>query len=416
MATPTRSLPRGPARGPTRRQFLALAAAAGALGASGASGAASAAIPAAGAAAVPDGSRSARFASGVSVGEDRHALVVVDADGRALRRDPLPGRAHGAASHPGRGLSAAFARRPGEWFVLFDARAAVPPRRVPVPAARRAAGHGAFSADGRTLLAVEDDFDAARGVLGVHDVADPARARRIAELATHGVGPHDALPVPGTDLLVVANGGIATHPDTGREKLNLPDMRPSVVLLRARPNARPERLAEWTLADAWHRVSLRHLALSGGRIWVGGQDERDEADRAAGPPAPLVATAELADGLRGGSVGGRAGTRLALDPVPLSDAAHRALGGYVSSIDATADAVVATSSRGGAALLVDASSRTLRAALTLSDCSGVAATDDPELGWRLTNGRGEFVACDELGIEPRAAHAFAWDNHLTRIA
>ena len=407
---------RTPPRDLTRRHFLALAAATGALARA---GGAAAAANAAGLAAPTD---LARFASGVRVGEDRHALVVVDADGRTLRRDPLPGRAHGAASHAGRGLSAVFARRPGEWFALFDARADAasgapgPLRRVVLPAARRAAGHGAFSADGRTLLTVENDFDASRGALGVHDVADPARVRRIAELSTHGVGPHDALPVPGTDLLVVANGGIATHPDTGREKLNLPDMRPSVTLLRASPGARAERLAEWTLPDAWHRVSLRHLALSGdGRIWVGGQDERDEAERAAGAPAPLVATAELADGLRGPRVGG-VGARLALDPVPLPDAAHRALGGYVSSIDATADTVVATSSRGGAALLLDASSRTLRAALTLGDCSGVAATDDAELGWRLTNGRGEFVACDRLGIEPRAAHAFAWDNHLTRIA
>ena len=412
---PNGTLPDGVVRGLTRRHFLALAAATGALAGTGTAAAADPADP-------------ARFASGVRVGEGRHALVVVDADGRALRRDPLPGRAHGAASHPGRGLAAVFARRPGEWFALFDARADAAPgapgalRRVVLPAARRAAGHGAFSADGRTLLTVENDFDASRGTLGLHDVADPARVRRIAELPTHGVGPHDALPVPGTDLLVVANGGIATHPDTGREKLNLPDMRPSVTLLRASPGARAERLAEWTLPDAWHRVSLRHLALSGdGRIWVGGQDERDEAERVglAGAPAPLVATAELADGLRGPRTGPRTspgGARLALDPVPLPDAAYRALGGYVSSIDATDTAVVATSSRGGAALLLDASSRVLRAALSLGDCSGVAATDDAELGWRLTNGRGEFVACDELGVEPRAAHAFAWDNHLTRIA
>ena len=407
-----------PARGLTRRQFVALAAATGALAGTGTAATARPAGPAA----FTDPAGPGRFASGVRVGEDRHALVVVDADGRALRQDPLPGRAHGAASHSGRGLAAVFARRPGEWFALFDARADAAPgapgplRRAALPAARRAAGHGAFSADGRTLLTVENDFDASRGTLGVHDVADPARVRRIAELSTHGVGPHDALPVPGTDLLVVANGGIATHPDTGREKLNLPDMRPSVTLLRASPGARAERLAEWTLPDAWHRVSLRHLALSGdGRIWVGGQDERDEAERAAGAPAPLVATAELADGLRGPRTGG-VGARLALDPVPLPDAAHRALGGYVSSIDATDTAVVATSSRGGAALLIDASSRAPRAALSLGDCSGVAATDDAELGWRLTNGRGEFVACDELGLEPRATHAFAWDNHLTRIA
>lgn len=393
----------------TRRSFLALAAAAAtAGGARAASADATAVVPAT--AGTPHAA--VRFASGVQIGEDRHALVVVDADGRVVRQDALPGRAHGAASHIGRGLSVVFARRPGEWFALFDGRANVPPVRIALPADRRALGHGEFSADGRWLHVVENDFDAPggpRGTLGIHDVADPTRVRRVAELATHGIGPHDILHVPGTDLYVVANGGIATRPDTEREKLNLADMRPSVALLRASPDARDALLAEWALPDAWHRISLRHLALSAdGRIWIGGQDERDETDRAT--RAPLVVTAELADGLRAG------GARLALDPVALPDAAHDALGGYVSSIDATSGAVVVTSSRGGSALLLDARTRGLRAALELGDCSGVAATDDATLPWRLTNGRGDFVAADELGLEPRATLGFAWDNHLTRIA
>ena len=108
--------------------------------------------------------------------------------------------------------------------------------------------------------------------------------------------------------------------------------------------------------------------------------------------------------------------RLALAPVALPDAAHDALAGYVSSIGATADAVVVTSAPGGTALLLDAARRTLDAALALGDCGGAAATGDAELGWRLTNGRGEFVAADALGIEPRSVHPFAWDNHLTRLS
>lgn len=407
---------------PVRRRALGLLAA-GALAR--AADASPGAPPPASAGAAADGSNAspgrgpARFASGVRVGEDRHALVVVDAEGRVLREDPLPGRAHGAAAHAGRGLSAVFARRPGDWFALFDTAGDGAVRRVPVPASRRAGGHGAFSADGRWLHVVENDFDAARGTLAVHDLADRRAPRRVAEIPTGGVGPHDLLRVPGTDLYLVANGGIATHPDTGREKLNLADMRPNVALVRAAPGRRAERLARWRLPETWHRVSLRHLALDGaGRLWVGGQDEREPAER-AGARAPLVATAELADATAAPRRG--AGTAppphsLALDPVDLPEDAHRALGGYVSSIDASGGAVAVTSSRGGSALLLDARSRTLRARLALGDCSGVAATDEPELGWRLTNGRGEFVACDALGIEPRSVHRFAWDNHLTRIA
>ena len=398
---------------PTRRRLLGLVVAGALPGAL-----ASARARSGGELGTPGAPTPARFASGARVGEGRHALVVVDADGRLLREDALPGRLHGAASHRGRGLAAAFARRPGEWFVLFDVAGGAPARRVPVRRSRRILGHGAFSADGRWLHTVENDFGGARGTLGVHDLADPARPRRVAEIPTGGTGPHDALRVPGTDLLVVANGGIETHPDTGREKLNLPDMRPNVALLEASPGARPRRLAEWRLPDAWHRVSPRHLALSaGGRLWVGAQDEREPEDRARAR-APLVATAELADALRGAGTRPRTGgpVRLALDPVALPEAAHDALAGYVSSIDATAGSVAVTSARGGAALLLDAGTRALAATLRLGDASGVAATDEPELGWRLTTGRGDFVAGDALGLEPRRVHPFAWDNHLTRLS
>ena len=46
-----------------------------------------------------------------------------------------------------------------------------------------------------------------------------------------GIGPHEILRLPGARLLAIANGGIHTRPDTGREKLNLDTMRPNLTLM-----------------------------------------------------------------------------------------------------------------------------------------------------------------------------------------
>ena len=42
---------------------------------------------------------------------------------------------------------------------------------------------------------------------------------RIGELASFGVGPHEVVLMPDGATLVVANGGIRTHPDRDRAKL-----------------------------------------------------------------------------------------------------------------------------------------------------------------------------------------------------
>ena len=43
--------------------------------------------------------------------------------------------------------------------------------------------------------------------------------------------PHEILRFPGSDTLIVANGGIQTHPDTGRAKLNIERMLPNLSYL-----------------------------------------------------------------------------------------------------------------------------------------------------------------------------------------
>lgn len=164
-------------------------------------------------------------------------------------------RAHGCAvdpTDPQRVLF--FARRPGT--VAFELRRdSMSVRTVfETPAGRHLAGHGQFSHDGALLFAPEHDYENVRGVIAVRD----ARTFKVVgEIDTHGIDPHECAWLPDGRSLLVANGGIMTHPRSFRRKLNIPTMDPSLCVIDASSGA---LLEQWRLPD--HLLSIRHLAVA----------------------------------------------------------------------------------------------------------------------------------------------------------
>ena len=163
---------------------------------------------------------------------------------------PLPGRGHGLAVAPAQDQAVLVARRPGNFLLVLDLAGGRVAQRLEGQPDRHFYGHAVFSPDGRWLYTPENDFDAGRGVIGVRDVQQGYR--RVAELPAHGIGPHDVKLLSDGHTLVVANGGILTHPDTGRTKLNLDSMRPSMVYLDARSG---ELLEQHALSGELHQNS-----------------------------------------------------------------------------------------------------------------------------------------------------------------
>ncbi|HEY5809716.1 MAG TPA: DUF1513 domain-containing protein [Povalibacter sp.] len=183
----------------------------------------------------------------------------------------VPMRAHGCAvdpRDPARVLF--FARRPGT--LAFELRRdSMSVRTVlETPAGRHLAGHGLFSHDGRFLFTPEYDYDHQRGVLAVRDADD---LRILEEIDTHGIDTHEVAWLPGGRSLLVANGGIMTHPRNFRRKLNIPTMDPSLCVIDA---ASGDCKEQWRLPD--HLLSIRHLAVTtGGIAAVGLQYEGEPA-------------------------------------------------------------------------------------------------------------------------------------------
>ena len=188
----------------------------------------------------------------------------------------VPMRAHGCAVHPtdpNRVLF--FARRPGTQAFELD-RATMQARTVfTTQSGRHLAGHGTYSANGDLIFTPEHDYEHARGVVVVRDARNFAV---VGELDTQGIDPHELAWMPDQQSLLVANGGIMTHPRTFRRKLNISTMDPSLCLIDA---ASGERKEQWRLPD--HLLSIRHVSMtSTGMTAVGLQYEGDNKEQSPG--------------------------------------------------------------------------------------------------------------------------------------
>jgi len=189
--------------------------------------------------------------------QGRYFLTGLD-ENAGLRFDvPLPGRGHGMAIHPVHEHAIAFARRPGQFLLVIDMQSGEVLHRLNSAEQRHFFGHGVFTPDGRWLFTTENDLNKDRGVIGVRDATDGYR--QVAELPSHGIGPHELKLTADGRTLVIANGGILTRPETGRSKLNLDTMSPSLAYVDSDDG---KLLAEHKLPKALHQNSIRHIAIN----------------------------------------------------------------------------------------------------------------------------------------------------------
>jgi len=306
----------------------------------------------------------------------------------------VPLRAHGCAVHPHDPLRVLyFARRPGTKAFELD-RATNEVREIlETPRGRHLAGHGVFSRDGQWLFTPEHDYEQPRGVLAVRD----ARTYSIVgEYETGGIDPHEALLSLDGEKLIVANGGILTHPRSYREKLNISTMDPSLVILDARTGA---RLEQHRLPD--HLLSIRHLALlSDGAVAVGLQYE--------GAPEAAPSVAALY----------RPGEGLQLLEVPSKT--RSLLRGYVASIavSETSGVIAAACPYGKGVACWDLRTRKFADFIPAAETYGVSRLTDGSLMASQRDGtmyslegarsRSRFVTVDRES-------PIRWDDHWTSV-
>jgi uncharacterized protein len=306
----------------------------------------------------------------------------------------VPMRAHGCAVHPHDPTRVLFfARRPGTQAFELDRKANQVRTVLTTPHGRHLAGHGVFSRDGAWLYTPENDYENMRGVLAVRD----ARTFDvIAELDTHGIDPHEVSLSADGARLIVANGGIMTHPRSYRRKLNIPTMDPSLCVLDAKSGA---CLEQWRLPD--HLLSIRHLAPSmNGTVAIGLQYE--------GAPETAPSVAALY----------RPGIGLELLEIPSEGRAH--VHGYVASIalSDTEDVIAAACPYGKGIACWSVGTGAYIGFTDASETYGVSRLDDGALIASQRDGtvftfagarsRSRFVTFDRES-------PIRWDDHWTSV-
>lgn len=307
---------------------------------------------------------------------DKYALFGIDSTGQITFRVPLPDRGHAAAVHPERAIAVAFARRPGTFALVLDCTTGAVISRLTAPEGRHFYGHGAFIDGGRVLVTTENDYATGDGRIGLWNAENGFT--RMGEVASGGIGPHEVIRLPNGGL-AVANGGLRTHPATGREKLNIPTMRPNLAYL-------DNLVVTETVELDDPKLSIRHIAArADGAVAMGLQSQRDPNSRVA----------MLAIHTRGTPA-----QTFGHDDAP-------SFKGYVGSVAWSGDGTrcAVTAPRGGRAVIwTGAQTETVHR----PDLCGVAPTTT---GLAFTDGTGAVLT--DAGA---AKHPVAWDNHLVPVA
>ena len=326
--------------------------------------------------------------------DDLPHVGAFDGRGRLRFRLPIGLRAHAAVAHPlRRDTAVVVSRRPGNLLHEIDLALGTVRKVVRAADNRHFYGHAVYSPDGRYLFSTENDFENGVGVIGVRDAETLARIR---EIPSHGIGPHELAWLDNGRTLVVANGGIRTHPGSPREKLNLPDMAPSLTRVDA---ASGTVRAVHTLDNPF--LSIRHLAVArDGLVAVALQHEGPWQDA-----QPLV------------------GFQRRAGPIVLAEAPQaviRSLNHYTGSICLHPDTGIAAVScpRGGQVTFWDAGSARFLASLPIRDAGGISLSAGGEC-FVVTNGLGEIhtIAADTLkpAAPPVTVADTLWDNHLALV-
>ena len=164
-------------------------------------------------------------------------------------------RGHGVIQHPlAPHKLLMLARRPGRFGIEVDLISARINKRFICEPQRFLQGHGCFSQDGSVLYTSESDLCSGKGLIVLRDSLS---YEVLDEFESFGMGPHELKLMPEGKTLVVANGGLHTHPDSGRRILNLATMHSTLVYLDAKTGA---LLEQQQVAEP--KASIRHLDVA----------------------------------------------------------------------------------------------------------------------------------------------------------
>lgn len=320
----------------------------------------------------------------------QHWLSGWSLSGKQRFKLPVPWRGHDVSLTPDGRHILFFARRPGRQIAVIDRIDGTLKKLIDSENGRHFFGHGAFSKDGRWLFTSENNYVDGTGTIGVYRTDD---FKRVEEFPSGNIGPHQIEILSDGKTLVVANGGILTHPDTPREALNLDTMSSSLTYL----DTQTGQILEQFLPQN-PQMSIRHLAVSeDDTVVMGVQYQGDRSDI-----LPLVLTHK---------------DETTLQSLQSDDLHWLRQNQYIASVavDPSATIAITTTPRGHGVSVWNLHQRQLLSFISLKDVAG-AVYHPSSRSFLVSNGLGQVMSLDvrqPTKLQPVfSQHSLRWDNHL----
>jgi uncharacterized protein len=335
-----------------------------------------------------------RILSASSNDRGEYFLTITDNNNRLLYQHQLPSRGHAITVNQRHQRIFCISRRPENMISVLSMEGELL-QRISTPPERHLYGHAVCDSNGDFLYTTENNISDGNGRIGVWDIRK--QTALLTTFSSYGVGPHDIALSHDQQYLIVANGGIRTAPQSGRKKLNIDTMSPSLVFIDRVSGQLHKRLQ---LPSRFQHNSIRHLATDDqGNVFIALQNQLKNNPN----ELLLIRYDKIKDQL-----------------IPLQVPTHLVtrLQGYIGSIalDHSQSVIGATSPRGNCVLFYSIDG-TFLYHLNNEDICGIQAGHTTG-EFILSSGKGEIIRClarEKLSIlSARKHNSIYWDNHLSR--
>jgi hypothetical protein len=318
--------------------------------------------------------------------EGNHFAVAVDMSGKLVSKIALPERGHDVLPLPHKpGHAIVVARRPDRYLLEVDFRTGSVVQQTQSQPDTHFYGHARISTDGKYLITSENQFDKGTGVIALRDLQN---LQVIERFGSGGIGPHDMGILPDGKTLVVANGGIITHPDYHRIKLNLNEMTPNLSYL----DLRTGKVLESYMPEH-HQQSIRHLNVrEDGKVFVGIQYQGDKSDT-----VPLVY--------------GHHGEEK-LQAFTASQAQWRSMNQYTASVLVQGDRLAISCPRGGSLTIWNANTHEFEQSIAMEDVSGLCSFQGELMA---STGHGDIYKKPIGSHKSLSIPGIRFDNHMALL-
>lgn len=326
------------------------------------------------------------FASAFTDKENQHYVGWFDEQGHLYGRVEISERAHDLAYLKSQNRIIAFARRPGTKLHIIDVASKLVVKELNAQPQHHFFGHGVLNADESLLFTTENYFDEQiterDGLITVRNTKDFSIVQ---QFSSQGVGPHQLALLSDNQTLVIANGGIHTHPVKSREKLNLDTMQPNLSYINT---LNGELMAKHQLPDK--HLSIRHLCVANDdTVYFGCQYQG-----AVYQLNPLIYAHKIGQKIQS---------------MKATENEWMRFKQYIASLSVNdKNELAVTSPRGGVVSIWDRNTRKLKSLLALDDTAGVANSTGRFIA---TTGRGNLVGVDKA-LSAINKYQIRWDNHL----